>query len=85
MSARPYSGVKFKSSPHFTVRPQYCTNVRIDRIHIENDAESHGTNGVVFDSVNGMDTIQTRDKLSSDCSTNGLCVMYDCLTTCNCS
>jgi hypothetical protein len=33
--ARPCNGVKFKSSPHFTVRPQYCTNVVIDRIHIE--------------------------------------------------
>ena len=47
------SGVKFKSSAHFTVRPQYCRNVAIDHISIDNDAESHGTNGVVFDSCQG--------------------------------
>jgi polygalacturonase len=45
------SGIKFKSSPHFTVRPQYCTDVDIDHIQIENDADSRGTNGVVFDST----------------------------------
>jgi polygalacturonase len=45
------SGIKFKNSPHFTVRPQYCTDVDINHIHIENDANSHGTNGVVFDST----------------------------------
>ena len=45
------SGVTFKSSPHFTLRPQYCTDVDIDHVRIENDANSHGTNGVVFDST----------------------------------
>lgn len=45
------SGVTFKSSPHFTLRPQYCTNVDIDHVNIENDSNSHGTNGVVFDST----------------------------------
>jgi len=39
------------NSPHFTVRPQYCSNVQIKRIHIQNPANSPGTNGVVFDST----------------------------------
>lgn len=60
------TGVTFKNSPKFAVRPQFSRHVKIHGVKVENPPDAPSTNGIVIDSCQTVEvsdcTVKTGNK-----------------------